>query len=438
MGAVLSYSIFSSIILMLLYPAYKISMSGENQHACNRAVLWLIYAVTLLSQPLLGNFIGNISRLLSAATATGVTIQSPLATAVADIPTLAGESSQPLWLTLILWGYIVGVVIMLGLTLATILRLTSIVARGEEVRRYADGKIVLVTPAADNIAPFSWYRYVVMNRRDWDECGEMILTHELQHLDRHHWIDLVAAQAVIIIQWFNPAAWLMREELKTVHEYQADCAVIDSGVAIRDYQMLLIKKAVGARFPSLANSLNHSKLKKRITMMYNPKSSVARRMRGLTLVPAFCAALAVTNIDAVASVITETSSAAAVSTSFAPDKGSEKSHVGQTTVGQSAAKPDSRLPQFPGGEKALLSFLAENVRYPQSAYDAKIQGNVIVKFIIEADGSIGDVEVIRKVNEALDAEAVRVIKSLPKFTPAIIDGTPAAVPYVIPVNFRLK
>lgn len=175
-------------------------------------------------------------------------------------------------------------------------------------------------------------------------------------------------------------------------------------------------------------------------MMYNPKSSVARRMRGLTLVPAFCAALAVTNIDAVASVITETSSAAAVSTSFAPDKGSEKSHVGQTTVGQSpaTAKPDSRLPKFPGGEKALLSYIVENVRYPQSAYDAKIQGNVIVKFIIEADGSIGDVEVIRKVNETLDAEAVRVVKSLPKFTPAIIDGTPAAVPYVIPVNFRLK
>ena len=105
------------------------------------------------------------------------------------------------------------------------------------------------------------------------------------------------AQLVAVFQWYNPAAWLMREELKAVHEYQADSGVISSGVNPREYQMLLIKKAVGARFPSLANSLNHSKLKKRITMMYNPKTSASRRLRVLALAPAFAAAVLVTDIS---------------------------------------------------------------------------------------------------------------------------------------------
>ncbi|MDE6204653.1 MAG: M56 family metallopeptidase, partial [Duncaniella sp.] len=154
----------------------------------------------------------------------------------------------------------------------------------------------------EGIAPFSVMRVIVMSRCDYDEAGEMIFEHERNHVRLYHWADLLMAQAVAALQWYNPAAWLMREELKAVHEYQADAGVMRSGLNIKQYQMLLIKKAVGARFPSLANSLNHSKLKKRITMMYNSRTSTTRRLRALVLVPALGGALLVTNLPAVAEV----------------------------------------------------------------------------------------------------------------------------------------
>ena len=116
-------------------------------------------------------------------------------------------------------------------------------------------------------------------------------------------MDLLIAQAVCIVNWFNPAAWLMRDELMLVHEYQADMAVIDRGHDAQEYQMLLIKKAVGARFPSLANSLNHSKLKKLITMMYKAKSGAGRKWKALALVPALALALGLTGVPVVRAAV---------------------------------------------------------------------------------------------------------------------------------------
>ncbi|WP_297070365.1 M56 family metallopeptidase [uncultured Duncaniella sp.] len=473
MGSVLSYSLYSSILLALLYLTYKWMMAGENQHRYNRAALWIIYAVALFALP-----VGNR---LSGLTAS-VPVPMPLAEidmadlmAGMDEVVIAEVPHQPIWLTILLWVYLGGVVFTIGQTLWVGMRLRRIITRGEEVGRYGN-KVVIVTDD-EGIAPFSWCRYVVMNRADWNENGDMILVHELQHLGLRHWIDLLVAQFVGIFQWYNPAAWLMREELKTVHEYQADSAVLASGVCARDYQMLLIKKAVGARFPSLANSLNHSKLKKRITMMYNQKSPASRRLRGLALVPALGVALAVANLDAVASVLADTSDATMIETPVEtlPDvpvespqleeivvvsyKSNENSSDSQTASpaaesresmkpvtgsadalladGGQVYKKVEKMPQYPGGEVELMKYVATNIRYPEAAAKAQTQGRVIAQFVVQKDGSIGDVNVIRSVSPECDAEAERVIKSLPKFTPGTVGGKPVAVWYTIPITFRL-
>ena len=135
--------------------------------------------------------------------------------------------------------------------------------------------------------------YMVINYKDFIENDSAITTHELKHIRSFHYIDMLIAQLVCILNWFNPAAWLMREELMLVHEYQADLAVINSGHDPRDYQKLLIKKAVGSRFPSLANSINHSKLKKRITMMYKSKNDAGSKIKVLALVPMIALAFVV-------------------------------------------------------------------------------------------------------------------------------------------------
>ncbi|MCI9284489.1 MAG: M56 family metallopeptidase [Muribaculaceae bacterium] len=455
MGPFVAYSIYSSILLLALYVSYKWALAGENQHRYNRMALWAIYAVALLAYP--ASHI--ISQMMTTAGNPTVDIQATI-TGIMLQPEDLSAASQPLYLSILIWTYISGMAAAIIYTVITIFKLCRVINNGD--KRHYD-TYTLVLTADTRIAPFSWGRYVVMSYPDWDDNGEMILTHELRHIQHMHCIDLMFAQSVCIFQWFNPAAWLMREELKTVHEYQADSAVIASGVNIRDYQMLLIKKAVGARFPSLANSLNHSKLKKRITMMYNSNDSRARRLRGLALVPALAAALFLTDLPAVAALLSDTSSAQALIGAATGNKGSENTSDNQTATGLIAmtdpqpeanssaqkatgntTKKDNRIydvveemPRFPGGDQALFKFLAENVRYPEAAMKANIQGRVVAQFVVTSTGAVGDVRVVRGVSDDLDAEAVRVIKSLPDFTPGKVNGKPVSVWYTLPISFTL-
>lgn len=475
MGSLFSFSLYSSILLALLYLSYKWVLAGENQHSFNRVALWSIYAVSLLALPVT-SYVSGLwvpEPVAIPDIEVGEIMMTVIDDGTADIPV-----GQPLYLTLLLWIYAAGIAVTLGQTVLIAVKLSRIISRGERIE-HGPYRIIIIDD--DGIAPFSWCRYVVMSRRDWDESGQMILTHELQHLGLRHWIDLLVAQLIGIIQWYNPAAWLMREELKTVHEYQADRAVISSGVGVRDYQMLLIKKAVGARFPSLANSLNHSKLKKRITMMYNQNNSASRRLRALALVPALGIAVAVTNLDAVASVLSDTASAVIIESEEEPqiltdnlaisdeaialekmmvvaDKNTQNSSDEQTSEpaqdAESVAEPVKeektaataanevytvveKKPQFPGGEAAMMKYVGENIRYPENAFKNKVQGRVIVQFVVQKDGKVGDVKILRGTDEELNNEAVRVIKSLPAFTPGEMDGKPVSVWYTFPVMFKI-
>lgn len=117
------------------------------------------------------------------------------------------------------------------------------------------------------LAPFSWMRYIVISETDLKESGRHILVHEMAHIHYRHSWDLLLTEACAWLQWFNPAIWLLKQELQNIHEYEADEEVLRQGINAKEYQMLLIKKAVGARLYSIANSFNHSSLKKRITMM---------------------------------------------------------------------------------------------------------------------------------------------------------------------------
>ena len=97
-----------------------------------------------------------------------------------------------------------------------------------------------------------------------------------------------------------------------------------------------------------------------------------------------------------------------------------------------------QMPQFPGGQQALFKFLSENVKYPAIAKENRIQGRVICQFIINKDGSITDVEVVRSGGDpSLDKEAVRVLKAMPNWIPGRQQGKLVRVKYAVPVNFRL-
>ena len=308
-----AYSLSSSLLLAVMYMAYKWMLASERQHAFNRVILWSIYIVALTAVPLAGA-IPSLLRPEPQELIPLVEIDmSDLAVLPVDglsgLPDPTGHTIGHTIARILLITYLVGVVAVTLHTLMVALRLAMIVRQGESL--VIGGRRVRLI-SSTSIAPFSVMNVIVMSRRDFAEAGPMILAHECCHVRLRHWIDLLMAQLVAIFQWYNPASWLMREEMKAVHEYQADAGVIASGADVKQYQMLLIKKAVGARFPSLANSLNHSKLKKRITMMYNSRTSRVRRLRALAIIPALGTALFVTNLPAVADVLDTASRASLV------------------------------------------------------------------------------------------------------------------------------
>ena len=178
--------------------------------------------------------------------------------------------------------YLAGVAAVIFVTVRSIVGLHRLMRRGH-CERLDDGTTLVRMD--ENVAPISWCRNIVISERDLRENGAAILAHERAHVRLHHSLDLLLVDLAGAVQWFNPAMWLLRRDLRAIHEYEADAAVIASGVDARSYQLLLIRKAVGGRWYSIANSFNHSKLKNRITMMLREKSSRRTRARALLLLP---------------------------------------------------------------------------------------------------------------------------------------------------------
>ena len=478
--------------MLAMYLAYRLFLARDNQHGFNRGVLLGIYVVSFLALPAM-----SLSE-NPASQSTAMTLSVNESGWTDVIP---ATHSEPVWGTILIWIFLAGMIVVTVRTVIVWAKLLAVIRSGEKIIR--NGYTLVVTED-ERYAPFSWMNYMVISRKDYENNCSAIAAHELKHIVARHWIDLLIAQAVCIIGWFNPAAWLMRDELMLIHEYQADIAVIEKGHDPQEYQMLLIKKAVGARFPSLANSLNHSKLKKRITMMYNQNSSASRRLRGLALVPALAAAIAITDVEAVASVIDDVSSAemglpsgndpvrtapiisdnavvaavesadivsgqsvetAGADSESSGRKDSENSGITQSeslpapqeapaAVSDEPQKqqtvsadnmPDNAVffeceqkPEFPGGDVALMKYISENIRYPKNAHDNRIEGRVVISFVIQKDGTIGKTKIVRSADPELDAEAERVVRSLPAFTPGEMNGKVVAVWYTIPITFKLK
>lgn len=365
-----------------------------------------------------------------------------------DSPTLIGvtesNANPAIWPSIMLWIYLVGMIVTTLITIANLFRLIRIISSGKKIPFQGYTLIII---SQTHITPFSWLRFIVLPQGETETACKMIIAHEKAHIGHGHWLDLLMAQIVCILLWFNPASWLMLRELRAVHEYQADAQVLANGTDARSYQLLLIKKAVGQRFPSLANSLNHSKLKNRITMMCTKSSPKGRPLRAIAIVPAFALALACVNIPAVASVLSQSSEARLVSTAkvtnfSATDTELLPSNPESTAlVKDESSEPKASKtirPEFPGGEFAMFKYLMENISYPKEAIAAKKEGRVVVEFLIGKDGSISNAVVKHSIDPALDKEALRVVNAMPKWTPGMEDGKVVEATYSLPVSFKLN
>ncbi len=279
MGTFFVYILKTSICLTGFYLFYRLLLSKETFHRFNRIALLGILLLSLLIP-----FCEITVPKESEVQQTLLTIEQILTLAdhVPQTEVQALPSSMPLWLPVLLCIYLLGILFFLGRNLYSLFHMLRLLHGGRQ-EKLEKGITLIIHDK--NIAPFSWMKYVVISEKDLQENSKEILIHEMAHVHNRHSIDLLISDICIIFQWFTPASWLLKQELQNIHEYEADETVIRQGINAKQYQLLLIKKAVGTRLYSMANSFNHSKLKKRITMMLKEKSSPWARMKYLYVLP---------------------------------------------------------------------------------------------------------------------------------------------------------
>lgn len=527
MGTFLVYILKSAVCLAVFYLFYRLLLSKETFHRFNR--------IALLGVMVLSCLLPLIQVTVKEASPVNMQMMS-----MEDLllmyqwnqgATVVEEGGHTLrWQEILVLVYFAGLLFVIVRHLWSLGRMLFLIrhSRCEKL----DHGVRLVIHQRD-IAPFSWMRYIVISETDLKEGGHYILVHELAHIRHHHSWDLLLTELCAWVQWFNPAIWLLKQELQNIHEYEADEEVLRQGIQAKEYQMLLIKKAVGARLYSIANSFNHSSLKKRITMMIRKKSNPWARAKYLYVLPLAAVTVAAfarpeisQPLDEISSVkvndlsaVLETYADKNVSNpaekvtlkmkvvdekggpiiaatilvvnttngtitdengnftlEAATDQSIQVSYIGMGTVTMTvkdclkkadqtivlpegdtkkdvkvvapvpqAVTSDDRtfdvveqMPEFPGGMRAGLEFMARNLKYPTKAQEAGKQGRVIVQFIVQKDGSLSDLHVLRPVDPWLDAEAIRVIGSMPKWKPGMQDGQAVAVKYTLPVTFALE
>ena len=442
MGAFFVYILKSAICLALFYLGYRLLLSRDTFLRFNRFALLSGFGLAALL-PLVRVGVEGVSPLGPALEEWG-RIAAPVEPAATASPAVSCYSIG-------LAIYLMGVLFFIARFLWGVVSLIRLIRAGRR-ERLADGSWLVLHRLP--LAPFSWLCYIFLAEKDLLSKPELILAHEQAHIRMRHTWDLLFTELFLWLQWFNPAAWLLRQELQAVHEFEADAAVLGMGYDSKEYKLLLIEKAVGTSRYTLANSLNHSSLVNRITMMQKRKSNPWARMKYAFVLPVAATAMAAFARPEISQQMAEISSAKItdlsrmVQTTAAertrPEAIDTTTSAREVMVTGYAQFTDNKvyesvevMPEFPGGQAELLKFVAKSIKYPTEAQRRGAQGRVIVKFVVETNGSISNIHVVKGIDPLLDAEAIRVCTTMPTWAPARQEGKAVRCYYTIPVTFGL-
>ena len=327
--------------------------------------------------------------------------------------------------------YLAGVVVLLVRLAVQAFSLYRLIVRMPE--KEING--VRVKCLNDPSGPFSFFGWIFMNPAavKEDEINE-ILTHEMAHVKQHHSVDVLLAEMVSICCWMNPFAWLLKREVRLNLEFLADRKVMEAGFATKSYQYHLLGLAYNHKY-GLSNNFNFSHLKQRIIMMNKKKSNAAGHIKyALFVLPAF-ALLVAGNISCSQDASQTEDAKEEVVAPVSPEA---KEAPADSTAKEEVFMVAEQMPEYPGGMKEMLKFLQENVKYPENAMKNNVQGRVIVQFVVEKDGTLTEFKVARSVDPDLDAEALRVLQTMPKWKPGMQRGKIVRVKFTVPVSFKLQ
>jgi len=470
MGAFVTYLLKAGIFLLFFYLFNRLLLAKETFHRFNRIVWLLIIPVSLLLPFCVLESFDPLAW-FGPKEQQGQMLVIPEGMTATVVDHSEGNVVMARMVQWILLVYFTGMFACFLFFVVSYLKLAAVLWKNKnngketafeelltECKRMAGvSNTVKLLIHDQETAPFSWMRYIVVSETDMSEDGRDILIHELSHIRKGHSWDLILTDLLILFQWFNPAAWLMKQSIQQVHEFQADDAVLKAGINAKQYQLLLIKKAVGTRRYSMVNSFNHSKLKKRITMMWKKKSSkwaLAKCMYALPL--AFIAVTAFATPE-ISGRLSEISSVKDIKISLQQNIKPVTPPVPvpvpppAVPVAETILQADQdtlvplatveKRPLFANGEAedAFTRWVFEHIKYPEEAHKKGIQGRVVASFVLNNEGYVTNVEILRGVDPLLDAETIRVLESSPKWErPGIYKGKNVRVRYNFPLNFKLR
>jgi TonB family protein len=420
MNTLILYLLQSGISLVLLYGIYWFFLRQDTFHMVNRiylvvsVVFSLLFPLLHISLPYDGNDQSTFVVMLDAVTISATTLKTSVINHLTTFQII----------TII---YLTGAGIFLIRFLFQLGQLFVMIHK-HGISREEGLNIVFIDR---NYAPFSFFNLIFINRKEVNNLNiKEIITHEQVHIHQKHSVDLIIIELMTIVQWFNPLVWLYRNSIKSIHEYLADEGVLVQGFDAINYQSLLLHQSMGIQVNELTNNFNHSLIKKRIIMITKIKSNFVARLKVLLVTPvAFFLVVAFTASPMVQSIAQV-------------DKASDQpKDIKVTTQPEQQEEPlftvVEVMPKFPGGEEARIDYLVNNINYPENARKAGKQGTVYVSYVVEKDGSITDVRILRGFDKDCDAEAIRVISNMPNWDPGLQRGKPVRVQFNMPIKFSL-
>ena len=355
------------------------------------------------------------------------------------------------------WRALLGIVYM-AVTLFFIFRFLWQLASIFRIRLKSKKIIVSgieVYDLKNNLTPFSFLGMIFINSEMHSEKElAQIIIHEHTHVREKHSLDVMLIEILLLFSWWNPFVWLLKREMAMNLEYLADNEVLREGVDSKDYQYHLLRLTYHETAVQIVNNFNVSQLKQRIMMMNKTKSSTLQLAKYLLILPLVLLLVTANSLFAAQQEPIYTEAAGIVkqippTPPVPPVPPIPANELDKATLAQDPPPVKKEgteeaifvvvenQPEFPGGQAAMMKFLADSIRYPKIAVENGIQGRVICNFVVMKDGSVSDVQIVRGVDPVIDAEAVRVLKLMPDWKPGTQHGKAVNVRYTLPVVFSL-
>ena len=424
MEAFILYQVKSAFCLSLFCIVYLLLVRNLTFYRLNRFFLMSAIALSFVIPAL------HIELLTAKPAAMANIVLDTLF--VSDTYPVSSANQAFSWTSLVTYGYFAVALLFAGFFIYQILGLLTLVRRHGVKRR--KGSFLVTIP--DALPAFSFFNVLFINASvSADEKGNPVIQHELAHARQFHSADILLLELVKIMQWFNPFIFIVQRLVKETHEYLADEAVLEQNSDSAGYRLLLLSQVFGIQ-PGISNYFNHSLIKKRFTMMSKKKSPMIRQVRYLLLLPV--AFLLVLFLSSQGNAFSQEKKKQEIAPPPPPPPPPPVDYT-VTENGDSVYLDVDEPPLFEGGGiESVQKYVQEKLTYPPEAKASKIQGKVMVQWIVNEKGEVTNVKIVRGVTKELDQEAFDIISSMPDWKPGIKDGKPVKVQFTMPILFKIN